>query len=450
MCNVEGPPLKKHRPQLLHSTDPLPIYLDYNATTPVCNEAWIAMNGCRTHWGNPSSSHAYGLDANFVVQKARAECAEALGVVDAQHVIFTSGGTEANNLAIMGGSRAARAAAAVAGSTSTTQLYDRDVIIATNTEHPAVEEVLKAMESLYRDQWITVRVPVDDITGLLTPDRLQQFLEHDLVTVHGLHPHRVALVSFMHANNELGTVHDIPKLVQVTKRVCGDGAGFHTDASQSIGKVPVQVEAFGVDYLTVCSHKFYGPKGVGALCLGSRALKPLKTSFGAGHEGGLRPGTENIILYAGMAAALTKACADVDAVAQHLRRCRDVLHNELLVELAKKPGMVLQVNGDVTVALPNTLNVAIKYAPSAMYISAQRLITDLGHTVALSAGSACHSSLKPGEDIVVSAPLRAIGVDVARAVGTLRLTCGRDSTPSEMRRAARFIARKAIQQIADA
>lgn len=457
MCNVEGPPLKKLRAQLLHPTEPLPIYLDTNATTPVCHEAWEAMEGCRTHWGNASSIHPYGLDAKFVMADARERCAKALGVVRAENIIFTSGGTEANNLAIIGGARAASEISRNMvdcipnnSGCSRRQAVLRDVIVATNTEHPAVEEVLKAMESVFRDTFITVRVPVSKETGVLSPECLERFLSTTLVSEYHVSPDRVALVTIMHANNELGSVHPIAELVKATKKVCGDGALFHTDAAQSIGKVPVHVEAMGVDYLSVCSHKFYGPKGVGALCVGSTAPMPKKITFGAGHESNLRPGTENIILNCGMVAALERACTDQPLVAAHMRLCRDTLHRVLDEELRKKHGMFFVVNGSLEHALPNTLNIAIGYEPTKMFISAQRLILEVGHIVAMSAGSACHSSLKEGEEIAISAPLRAVGVGEARAVGTLRLTCGRFSTEEEMRRAGRFIARRAIQQLADA
>jgi cysteine desulfurase len=457
MCNVEGPPLKKLRPQLMHSTEPLPIYLDFNATTPVCREAWEAMNECKDHWGNASSIHPYGLDANYVVSAARQRCQRAIGAASPKHIIFTSGGTEANNLAIIGGARTARELSSSQATSSTSRVV-RDVILATNTEHPAVEEVLKAMETMFRDVFTTLRVPVDKCTGVLTAAMLKTFLTDDMIRRHNITPDRVALVTVMHANNELGTIHPIAELVRVTKDICGNGALFHTDASQSIGKVKVCVEELGVDFLTVCSHKFYGPKGVGALCIGSNTPLPKNVTFGAGHESGLRPGTENIILYSGMAAALELASFDVPRASKHLFECRQALRETLEGELAKKPGMFITMNGSVDHALPNTLNLAIGYlaqptplmpSPVPLFISAQRLILELGHIVAMSVGSACHSSLKEGEAISISAPLRAVGVEEARAVGTLRLTCGRSSTIEEMKRAGRFIARRAMQQLVE-
>lgn len=460
MCNVEGPPLKKARAELLHSTEPLPIYLDYNATTPVCREAWEAMDKCKDHWGNASSIHPFGLDANFVVSDARERCQKALGVASSRHVIFTSGGTEANNLAIIGGARAARALSLTAIAPHGASCV-RDVIVATNTEHPAVEEVLKALETQFRDVFVTVRVPVDPTTGVLSPQRLEEFISITMLRDYNIEPRRVALVTVMHANNELGTIHPIADLVRVVKQRCGNGALFHTDAAQTIGKIRVHVEELGVDYLSVCSHKFYGPKGVGALCVGASSPMPKNITYGAGHESGIRPGTENIILYCGMAAALERAAFDQQQASVHLRRCRQVLLDTLTEELSKRPGMHLVVNGSLECAIPNTLNVAIGChgknvtgmttgeAATTMFISAQRLITELGHIVAMSAGSACHSSLKEGEAISISAPLRAVLVGEARAVGTLRLTCGRWSTEEEMRRAARFIARRAIQQLVE-
>lgn len=435
MCTVDGPPLKKQRLQPMALTEPYPIYLDYNATTPVCDEAWDAMNGCRYVWGNPSSTHPYGREAKYHVEQARARVAAALGTTDPTEILFTSGGTEANNLAVIGASIARRDASVAAGSPR------RNTIVSSVFEHPAVAEVLKFLS--LEHGFSIVKLPVVAATGLVSLDAFRE----------ALGAADIALVTIMHAQNEIGAVQPIADLVKIL-HACprngrlspGSGALFHTDAAQSIGKVPVFVPTLGVDLLSVCSHKFYGPKGVGALYIRTGvALHNIQ--FGAKHERGMRPGTENIILVCGMAAALGVAVRRQPEFAAHALACRKELLSAMLRVLTPK-GFIVEVNGSLETALPNTLNVALRHAPSGTYISANRLLADVSNVVAASAGSACHAT-NPGEEIVVSDALLAVGVGVDRATATLRLSCGSASTLEEMRRAGTVIARKATQQLAD-
>ncbi|KPI90225.1 putative aminotransferase [Leptomonas seymouri] len=451
MCNASGPPLKKRRPQPLPVAEPLPIYLDNNATTPLCEEAWHAI--CRVHkaWGNPSSTHPYGLAAKYELEEARKKVQEALHAPTADSIIFTSGGTECNNLAIIGGTLALRR-----------RQPRRRYVVSTNFEHPAVTEVLKFMEGTaagagttdaVRDHKPTpvetVRVKANPNSGQIDPDTLRESL---MRLPDG--PGAVAMVSIMFANNEIGSVNDIKELCRVTKELCGADCLFHSDAAQSLGKVAVDVNDINVDLLSVCGHKFYAPKGIGALYI-KPGVKVDNILFGAGHECGLRPGTENVLLAAGMAEALLHACKNIDRFAQVMRDTRDELLRVLKQELAPH-NMDLVVNGELKVALPNTLNCAIfKNVPNhktkepVTYISAQRLLLSVGDEVCMSAGSACHSVAGEDAEIVVSDPLKAVNVSVERAIGTLRISTGRTTTMEEVRRGGKIIARRAAQQFAE-
>lgn len=460
MCSINTP-FRALLPQPLPEAEAFPIYVDYNATTMLCDEAWTAMEQHRNTWGNPSSAHPYGLAAKHALNQARAEVARAIGIVDGSEdlrssasdnegaelfssftgvsssssIIFTSGGTESNNLAIIGGAR------------SVHKLYpSRNVIVCSSYEHPAVEEVVKQLADVEKKEFIAYRVPVNPSTGVLDESLLRHALEHEIVGG----PKCVALVSIMLANNEIGAVNPIADLCRTVRDLCGEEALFHTDAAQAIGKVPVDVGAMKVDLLSICGHKFYAPKGSGALYIRDRS-KVSRILYGANHEQGLRPGTENVLFAASLAKALTIAVTTLPEEQKKMKATRDeivtVLHSEL-----DKFQMSFVVNGSLETCLPNTLNCAIfKKIPDVRhdlpisYISAARLIQSLCQKVCLSAGSACHSSV-PGEELVVSTPLKAVGVDIHRAIGTLRISTGRYLSLEEARRAAIIIARGASQQ----
>ncbi|CAG9582637.1 putative aminotransferase [Leishmania major strain Friedlin] len=451
MCNAHGPPLKKRKPQPLPPTASLPIYLDYNATTPLCEEAWQEICRVRKAWGNPSSTHPYGLAAKYELEEARKKVQKALHALSSESIIFTSGGTESNNLAIIGGLLALRQ-----------RQPSRRYVVSSNVEHPAVAEVLKSIagsdlgtggaasitdgaEAASGTTIETVRAEVNPQTGRLDASTLRAILE----SLPG-GPESVALVSIMFANNEIGAVNDIKELCRVTKELCGAACLFHSDGAQALGKVPVDVQDTNVDLLSVCGHKFHGPKGVGALY-----IKPGVTVhnilFGAGHERSIRPGTENVLLAAGIAEALLFACNNMDRFSTVMRDTRDELLRVLTVELAAYD-MGLVVNGAIAVTLPNTLNCALfrrvpnrKTGSPVTYISAQRLILSAADEVCISAGSACHSTAE-GAEILVSDPLKAVQANADRAIGTLRISTGRTTTMDEVRRAGRIIARRAAQQ----
>lgn len=364
-----------------------PIYLDYNATTPVAPEVLEAMLPfLREHFGNPSSTHPFGRLAAQAVAEARSQVAALIGA-RAHEMVFTGCATEANNLALLGVARAL-------GGTK------RHLVVSA-IEHPAV---MAPAQHLQEEGWRLTVVPVDDF-GRVSPQDIAQALRPD-----------TALVSVMHANNEIGTIQPIREIAHITRE---RGVLLHTDAAQSAGKIPVDVDTLGVDLLTLAGHKFYAAKGVGALYI--RQNTPVRhISFGADHERGLRPGTENVPAIVGLGVAAQLARERLPQASSRLRELRDQLH-ALLIEAI--PGLIL--NGHPEQRLPNTLHVSF---PGA---SGRRLLDQASHIVAASLGSACHS-----EHDAVSGVLAAIGADSVRATGAVRLSVGRMTTPDEVSRAA--------------
>ncbi|GMV38493.1 MAG: cysteine desulfurase [Myxococcales bacterium] len=365
------------------------IYLDHNATTPLLPEVVDAMLPyLREHFGNPSSGHVYGARARDGVARAREQVAALLGC-DAGEVLFTSGGTEANNLAIRG------VCEAVGGSHVVTSVI----------EHPATARPCAWLERHGRRvSWIGVdgegRVRVDDARAAIGAD--------------------TALVTVMHSNNETGVLQPITELAEIAH---DRGALVHIDAAQSCGKVPVRVGELGVDLLSVAGHKLYAPKGVGALYV--RAGTPLAPLvLGAGHERGLRPGTENVASIVGLGAACEAALRDLDAVAARVRGLRDDLWGRLVRAI---PGLAL--NGHPELRLPNTLNVRFPGVSGSDVLAA-------APELAASTGSACHEGHE-----VASAVILAMGVSREVALGSVRLTLGRDTTADDVARAAEALVR---------
>lgn len=363
-----------------------PVYLDYNATTPVAPEVLDAMLPyLREHFGNPSSTHPYGRRAADAVARARSQVAALIGA-RSEEVVFTGCATEANNLALAG---------AVSGLGP-----ERRHLVVSAVEHPAV---MAPALRLQQQGWSLTVVPVDEF-GCVHPDTLARALSPE-----------TALVSVMHANNEVGTIQPIREISLLTR---ARGILLHTDAAQSAGKIPVNVDELGVDLLTLAGHKFYAPKGVGALYV--RAGTPVHAvMFGAEQEHGLRPGTENVAAIVGLGAAAVLA-REHAALAHQPRTLRDALHQRLA---AAVPG--LKLNGHPDDRLPNTLHVSF---PG---VSGRALLGEAGEVVAASVGSACHS-----EHDAVSGVLAAMGIDAARATGAVRLSVGRMTTADEVARAA--------------
>jgi cysteine desulfurase len=378
------------------------IYLDHNATTPIAPEVLDAMRPyLERHFGNPSSGHAPGATAAAAVARARAEVAELLGG-EPEGIVFTGSGSEADNLAIKGVALA--------------QLGERDHIVTSAVEHPAV---LATCSYLQRRLGFRVTIVPVDSGGVVDPGDLRRAIES-----------RTVLVSVMHANNEVGTVQPIAEIAAAAHE---RGVLVHTDAAQSVGKLPLDVEALGIDLLTVAGHKLYAPKGVGALYVrpGTR-LDPV--IHGGGHEHGLRAGTENVPSIAGLGAAAALAGRRLQAGAHvQVRALRDRLHASLRSAV---PGLAL--NGHPEARLPNTLNVSF---PG---LDGEELLAR-APSIAAATGSACHSGRTEPSSV-----LTAMGLDADRALGAVRLSLGYDTTAAHVEVAARELAAAAIVEEAHA
>jgi cysteine desulfurase len=366
-----------------------PIYLDYNATTPLLPEVVDAMLPyLREHFGNPSSRHLYGRRTHDAIERARSDVA-ALIDSHADEIIFTSGGTEANNLAIRG----------------TTARTARRRVVTSTVEHPATARPVAWLE---RQGWDIVRVGVD--AGGRAHVR-----EFDTAITSA-----TALVTIMHSNNETGVFQPVQEAVRFARRT---GACVHTDAAQSVGKVPINVRELDVDLLSIAGHKLYGPKGVGALFVRrGTVLEPL--TLGAGHERGLRPGTENVASIVGLGTACAMAQHDLDDESARVRALRDRLWEQLAQAIPH-----LALNGHVESRLPNTLNVRFPQVSGEALLAATP-------EVAASTGSACHDG-----DESASAVLLAMGIPARTALGSVRLTLGRATIESSVDRAAAALAR---------
>ena len=367
-----------------------PIYLDYNATTPVAPEVADAMQPfLRGMFGNPSSSHWYGRRAHEAVERARGDVATLIGARPAE-IVFTGCATEANNLALRG----------VAESLRTNKRH----IVVSAIEHPAV---LEPALWLRAHGWDVSVVPVDRY-GWVDPTDIKAALRDD-----------TALVSIMHANNEVGTIQPIAEIAALAHE---RGALMHTDAAQSPGKIAVDVNELNVDLLTLAGHKFYATKGVGALYVrnGTSIVPDVQ---GAAQEHGLRPGTENVPAIVGIGAAARLAADRPAQDTPHLQHLRDEMHRLLQQGIPD-----LGLNGHPSIRLPNTLNVSFPR------VSGRDLLRAVDDEVAASVGSACHS-----ENDRVSGVLAAMEISPARAMGAVRLSVGRYSTPEEIARASEVL-----------
>jgi len=367
-----------------------PIYLDYNASTPHDPEVIEAMRPFfETEFGNPSSTHWYGIAPKRAVEGARQQVATLLGCF-ADEVVFTGGGTEANNHAIIGTARALRARG--------------NHIITSLIEHPAVLEVCRYLETR---GFRTTYLPVDG-SGLVDPADVEKAITPQTI-----------LITVMHANNEVGTIQPIQRIAGIAR---ARGIWMHTDAAQSVGKIPVQVDRLGVDLLTVAGHKFYAPKGVGALYI-RRSVTPEKLFYGAGQEKNRRPGTENVMEIVGLGKACEIACRDLRRNMAHMKQMRDLLETWLT-----RTSGGTRVNGHPEKRLPNTLSI------SFFNLEANRILEEIGMDVAASAGAACHS-----DRVEISHVLKAMAVPSNWAKGTLRFSTGRQTTESDVRCAVQVV-----------
>jgi cysteine desulfurase len=371
-------------------TTPDPIYLDHNATTPLLPEVVDAMlPSLREHFGNPSSAHVYGARARSAVARAREQVA-ALLECEPDEVLFTSGGTEANNLALHGVMEA---------------VEGRRRLVTTTIEHPATARPCARLGQHGHDLAL-VGVDAD---GRVRMDLAREALDG-----------RTALVTVMHSNNETGVLQPIAELADLAHAV---GALLHTDAAQSLGKVRVSVRELGVDLLSLAGHKLYAPKGVGALYV-KRGTPLAPYLLGASHERGLRPGTENVASIVGLGAACEAVGRDLEATAARLRTLRDGLWERLARAV---PGLAL--NGHRELRLPNTLNVRFPRASGTAVLAG-------APEIAASTGSACHEGHESA-----SAVLLAMGVPPEEALGSVRLTLGRGTTEDDVVRASEALVR---------
>jgi cysteine desulfurase len=367
-----------------------PIYLDYNGTTPHDPEVIAAMRPfLETEFGNPSSGHWYGIKPKQAVELARRRVAGALNC-SPKEIFFTSGGTESNNHAIIGTARSLR--------------QKGNHIVTSAFEHPAVLEVCRYLE---REGYQTTYLPVDR-EGLVAPEDVAKAIRPSTI-----------LVTIMHANNEVGTVQPIAEIAQIARE---HDIAVHTDAAQSVGKIPVDVQVLGVDLLSVAGHKLYAPKGIGALYV-RPPLAPQKFCHGAGQEGGRRGGTENVLEIVGLGKACEIAARDLQRNMSHLQEMRDRLHQALVERLED-----IRLNGRPDRRLPNTLSLSFKD------LEANRILEEIDLEVAASAGAACHA-----DSVEISHVLQAMQVPLAWAKGTLRFSTGRMTTVEEIDRAAAVV-----------
>ncbi len=368
------------------NNSPLPIYLDHNASTPVLPEVVDAMlPWLQEHYGNPSSNHVFGKTMHNAVERAREQTAQLIEC-SAGEVFFTSGGTEANNLAIRG------VAAAIPA---------RRHILISVIEHPATAGPAAWLE---QQGYRLSRAAVDRV-GRVSLQNIQESLGQE-----------TALVSIMHANSETGTIQPIAEIASLAH---ARGALIHTDAAQSCGKIPVSTRQEKVDLLSIAGHKLYAPQGVGALFVRSgTAVKPVM--IGGGHEHGLRPGTENVASIVGLGQACEIARRSLLEEGKRLSGLRDRLWSQL-----KEAIPAIALNGCPDTRLPNTLNVRF---PG---VAGNALLTACP-AIAASTGSACHESGDRASDVIL-----AMGISDSEAIGSVRFSLGRQNTPDEIDLAAR-------------
>jgi cysteine desulfurase len=376
-----------------------PVYLDYNATTPVDPQVAEAMTPyLACFFGNPSSNHPYAATPRWALAEARAQIAGLIGARPGE-IVFTGSGSEADLLALRGGVLASG--------------RPHPQVITQATEHPAVLETCRALERLHGAR-VTV-LPVDG-DGLVEPAALAAALSEDTV-----------LVSVMAANNETGALQPITELATLAHE---RGALFHCDAAQAVGKIPLNVGELGVDLLTIVGHKMYAPKGAAALYVrdGVR-LEPVV--YGGGQERGMRAGTENVALAVALGTAAQLAADELASGSPaRIAALRDDLHQRLVVSL---PGRV-HLNGPDKQRLPNTLNVSIDG------VLGHELLAAVGQ-LAASTGSACHSGTHTASPV-----LTAMGLDRDRALGALRLSLGRWTTAEDIETAAAALTQAAAAQ----
>lgn len=362
------------------------IYLDHNASTPIDAQVAEAMRPyLDNYYGNPISSHVFGQKCRQAIEHARRQCAEMLGC-DLDEVIFTSGGTESNNMAIRGIAFANQ--------------HKGNHIITSVIEHPAVLEVCKYLE---RNGFYVTYVKVDE-EGLIHPDEVEKAIRPETI-----------MISVMHANNEVGSIQDIEALSYIAH---SHDIILHTDAAQSIGKIAVDVNSLGIDLLTLAGHKLCAPKGIGALYI-RRGIMIENLMYGAAHEFGLRPGTENVLEIVGLGKACNLVTGNLTFYSEHMRAIRNKLENEIIKNIP-----IARINGTRQNRLPNTSSIGFHG------IRANEIMTECP-TLAVSAGAACHA-----DQVDMSHVLQAMHVPVEYGMGTIRFSVGRDTKETDVEYAA--------------
>jgi len=360
-----------------------PVYLDYNATTPIDQEVADEMLPyLHTHFGNPSSSYAIGIKNQQAISRARKQVATLINAKP-EEITFTSGGTESNNHAIRGVALACQ--------------EKGKHIITSSVEHPSVTNVCLHLAS---QGWEITWLPVD-ATGKVTPTDVERAIRPDTV-----------LVTIMHSNNEIGTLQSIKEISEIAKH---KDILIHSDAAQSVGKIETDVQTLGIDLLSVAGHKLYAPKGIGALYI-KRGVKIENLMFGGGQEEGIRPGTENVAHIVALGKACEIANRDFDQSYRNMYGMRKRLLDGLSLEVKN-----ITVHTDLHNSLPNTLSIAFGQ------IDAHSLVDMIRNEVLISTGSACHAGITE-----ISSVLRAMNLDVNTAVGTVRISTGRKTTPEQI------------------
>jgi len=364
------------------------IYLDNNASTPVDPEVSDAIFSClKRDFGNPSSSHMQGRRAKELIENSRSVIAEFLECSQ-DEIYFTSGGTESNNLALLGSA----------------MLHRTGHIITSAIEHPSVFNVARHLEAA----GFEVTCIECDNAGIIKPEEISKAVKKNTI-----------LISIMHSNNETGVLQPIEEIGAIAKK---HGVVFHVDAAQSIGKSYFTLNSSSIDLLTIVPHKFYGPKGIGGLYIKNGCkLSPLM--FGANHEKGLRPGTENVSGIVGFAKTCRLAMRDIKLRVSHTAHLQEMLFQKLQSGIPE-----ILLNGHRTKRLPNTLNVCI---PGVL---SDALVNKVQDRVALSSGSACHSG-----NLLPSRVLKCMGLSDQEALSSVRLSVGKDNTEDEIEKASEII-----------
>jgi cysteine desulfurase NifS len=368
-----------------------PIYLDYNATTPIDKEVADAMLPyLYSNFGNPSSTHVYGVETKKAIEQARRSVAELIRCKPYE-IIFTSGGTESNNYAIKGIALANK--------------HKGNHIITSRIEHPAVIEVCKYLQ---KNGFDVTYLPVDEY-GMVSPINVENAITSKTI-----------LITIMHANNEVGTIQPIEEIgVIAKKRVIA----FHSDAAQSLGKIPVDVNTMNLSLLSIAGHKLYAPKGVGAIYI-KNGIGLEKLIHGADHEMNCRAGTENVLEIVGLGKACELAKRDLLKNSKHLKSMRDLLFGSIIEKLQD-----VKLNGHPVHRLPNTLSLSFKNA------EANHLLASMPK-IAASAGAACHTGA-----VKVSSVLEAMKVPLEFARGTIRFSTGKFTTAEDVKTSASCIIR---------